>query len=82
MQRCPLVRVVNIFVTLFPTQIYLSHSPHNKVFAHFLCSEKILSFFGRIRKIAGSDSWLRHFCPPVRIEQLASHCTDIQSDSK
>jgi len=33
--------------------------------------------FGAIAKRAKDDYWLRHVCPPVRMQQLGSHWTDF-----
>jgi hypothetical protein len=36
-----------------------------------------VSVYGRVRKIAKSDCWLRHICPSVLTEQLGFHWTDF-----
>ena len=35
-------------------------------------------FSGRVRTIAKTGYQFRHFCLPVRMEQLGSHWADIQ----
>ena len=70
---CRLCYNPTIFFNHLVSLCFRSRKEKSRAFKNFTVSS--FQIFRRFRKIAENDSQLRHICPSVCVEQLASHRT-------